>query len=202
MLFGVQNCLPVWFKSVCYILDVGRLFGGFCFSLFSGKIYVCMHTPPPAQKIKKADLQRSLVGKVSSRIKLESQDYLLNSFPLEQQYSNQIQWPVSDIWSPNVSICWNCLKSAFLLYIFMVSADAARSLAVMLSLYLHRDLTSVIILFCFSLEHESNAYSVVWQVGGVTVETEDPSYNSNPLLVGTFISVELIITKRFFSDSV
>lgn len=84
----------------------------------------------------------------------------------------------------------------------MVSADAARSLAVMLSLYLHRDLTSVIILFCFSLEHESNAYSVVWQVGGVTVETEDPSYNSNPLLVGTFISVELIITKRFFSDSV
>lgn len=66
---------------------------------------MCMHTPPPAQKIKKADLQCSLVGKVSSRIKLESQDYLLNSFPLEQQYSNQIQWPVSDMWSPNVSIC-------------------------------------------------------------------------------------------------
>lgn len=81
----------------------------------------------------------------------------------------------------------------------MVSADAARSLAVMLSLYLRRDLTSVIILFCFSPKHESNAYSVVWQVGGVTVETEDPSYNSNPLLVGTFISVELSIMKRFFS---
>lgn len=133
-------------------LDVGKLFGGFCFCLFPGKNkYVCTHTDthPPTQKIKKADLQNSLVERVSLRIKLESQDYLLKFFGLDQRHSNQIQRMVSDMWSPNVFICWNCSTSAFLLYIFMASANAARGLAAMSSLYLHRDLTSVIVLVCF-----------------------------------------------------
>lgn len=81
----------------------------------------------------------------------------------------------------------------------MASANAARDLAVMFSLYLHRDITSVIILFRFSPKHESNVYSLVWQMGGITVETQDSSYHSSPLLIGTFISVELIIMKRLFS---
>lgn len=70
----------------------------------------------------------------------------------------------------------------------------------MFSLYLHRDITLVIILFCFSPKHESNAYSLVWQMGGITVETEDLCYHSNPLLLHAFISIELIIMKRLFSQ--
>lgn len=81
----------------------------------------------------------------------------------------------------------------------MASANAARGLAVMFSLYLHRDLTSVIILFCFSPKHESNAYSLVWQMGGITLGIEDASYSSNSLLMGTFISVELNVMKGFLS---
>lgn len=77
----------------------------------------------------------------------------------------------------------------------MASANAARGLAVMFSLYLHRHLTSVI-LFRFFPKHESNAYSLVWQMGGI--EIEDSSCCSN-LLTGPFISVELIIMNGFFS---
>lgn len=64
----------------------------------------------------------------------------------------------------------------------------------MFSLYLHRDLTSAIILFCFSPKHESIACSLAWHMGGITVETEYPSYHSKPL-VGAFTLAELIIMK-------
>lgn len=56
----------------------------------------------------------------------------------------------------------------------------------MFFLYLHRDLTSVVVWFCFSPKHESNAYSLGWQMGEVTVEIEagpDTSYCSNPVLI-------------------
>lgn len=81
----------------------------------------------------------------------------------------------------------------------MASANAARGLAAMFSLYLHRELSSVIILFGSSPKREYNAYSLVWQMEGITVEIEDSSYHSDPLLIDAFISVELTIMKRFFS---
>lgn len=58
-------------------------------------IYVCTPCPhplKPAQKIEKADLKSNLVERVYLRIKLESQDNLLKSFGLDQQYSNQIKF--------------------------------------------------------------------------------------------------------------
>lgn len=54
----------------------------------------------------------------------------------------------------------------------MASANAARGLAAMFFLYLHKDPTSVVVWFCFSLKHESNAYGLGWQTGEVTVEIE------------------------------
>lgn len=54
------------------------------FVFFQEKTNVCIHTQTPtalpAQKTEKADLQSSLVERVSLRIKLESQDYLLEIF--------------------------------------------------------------------------------------------------------------------------